>query len=115
MSYYAVNGLTNAAYRYRVRAYNSSGWGGYRYSPTFSVLLPAPQPASITTPTATDDNGSYTVSWAASNTATSYLMQESKDGGGYVTKYSGAALSKSFSGQTNATYRYRVRAANASW
>lgn len=108
------SGQSNATYRYRVRASNSNGSSGWRYSSTFTVLRAPPVPSSISTPTGTDTDGAFTVSWAGASTATAYLLQESRNGGAYATKYSGSGRSKAFSGQTNATYRYRVRASNSS-
>lgn len=110
----SFSGQPNGSYRYRVRASNSSGTSSFRYSDTFSVLLPPTTPASINVPTTTDTDGSYTVSWSSSSTATSYLLQQQKNSGSWVTKYTGAGTSKSFSGQTNGSYRYRVRASNSS-
>ncbi|MEX0941679.1 MAG: FG-GAP-like repeat-containing protein [Pseudomonadales bacterium] len=110
----AFSGQTNGTYRYRVQAVSAHGASAFKYSVTFSVLLPPPAPATITVPTGTDVDGAYTVSWSASSTATSYLLQEQKNGGSWVTKHSGAGTSKAFAGQTNGSYVYRVRASNSS-
>lgn len=109
----SVSGQTNNTYQYRVKAKYGSVSGGYRTSSVVTVLLPPPVPASITTPTSTVTNGSYTISWPASSTATSYTLAERVNGGSWsYTTVSG--LSKSYSGRGNASYQYAVRGCNAS-
>ena len=73
-----------------------------------------PVPASITYP-ASDPDGAYAVSWAASSEATSYQVERSSDGGSTwpVQVYNGANTSYPESGLGNGSYRYRVRATNA--
>lgn len=107
------SGKTNAIYRYAVRACNASGCSAYKYSTTFTVLLPPSIPATINTPIGADTDGKYTISWAAPSTATSYTLAQSVNGGGWT--YSAvSSTSKAYSGKTNATYRYAVKACNAS-
>ncbi|WP_150138647.1 phage tail protein [Candidatus Enterovibrio escicola] len=110
----AFSGKGNAKYQYAVRACNSSGCSGYRYSSTFNVLLPPSVPSSITTPTGTDIDGAFTVSWPAVSTATSYQLSQKVNSGAWVNVISGSSRSKAFSGKGNATYQYAVRACNAS-
>ncbi|KRE87481.1 hypothetical protein ASG75_04980 [Rhodanobacter sp. Soil772] len=57
---------------------------------------------------ANPNNGSYTVSWGAVPGATSYLLQESANGGGWTTAYNGAATSAVLSGRAGGSYVYRV-------
>ena len=109
----SVSGQTNNTYQYRVKAKHGSVSGGYRTSSVVTVLLPPPIPASIATPTSTVTNGSYTISWPASSTATSYTLAEKVNGGNwsYTTV---SSLSKSYSGRGNASYQYAIRGCNAS-
>ena len=109
----AYAGKTNATYRYAVRACNASGCSAYKYSATFTVLLPPSIPATINTPIGADTDGKYTISWAAPSTATSYTLGQSVNGGGW-TYSTVSSTSKAYAGKTNATYRYAVRACNAS-
>lgn len=57
---------------------------------------------------------SYTVSWSAVSGATSYLLQEQVNGGGWATVQNSAALSWGASGKSNSAYGYRVEACNSS-
>ncbi len=62
-----------------------------------------------------DGNGSYTVSWSASDNADTYTLQED-DNAAFTSPtdvYSGSGLSKAFSGKGLGTYYYRVKASNA--
>jgi len=80
-------------------------------SPGCCIVSCPPAPASIDYP-ATDSDGSYTVSWAASSGATYYELERSSDGGGNWSApiYTGTALSYNESGLGNGSYRYQVRA-----
>ena len=70
-----------------------------------TVVLAAPTTVGFD---ANPNNGSYTVSWGAVPVATSYLLQESANGGGWTTVYSGSALSSALSGRAGGSYVYRV-------
>ncbi|MGN6656008.1 MAG: hypothetical protein ACTHJ9_11800 [Rhodanobacter sp.] len=54
------------------------------------------------------NNGSYTVNWGAVPGATSYVLQESANGGPWTTVYSGSAPSAALSGRAGGSYVYRV-------
>ena len=112
---YSRSGRTNGSYKYRVRACNGSGCGGYRTSGSVTVHLPPPIPASITVPTSTSTNGTIAISWAAANTATKYTLQELQSGGSWAT-LSSALTSTSYSrtGRGTGGYTYRIRACNTS-
>lgn len=70
-----------------------------------SVQLVAPGAISFD---ANPNNGSYTVTWGVVPGATSYLLQESANGGGWITVYSGSAASKALSGKAGGSYTYRA-------
>jgi hypothetical protein len=57
---------------------------------------------------ANPNNGSYTVNWGAVPGATSYLLQESVNGGAWTTVYSGSAANKALSGKAGGSYVYQV-------
>lgn len=73
----------------------------------------APSIPTLTTP-AYSSNGSYTVSWAAMPTATSYELQLSANGGAWANTYTGSLTSRAVSGQSSGSYSYRARACQAS-
>ncbi|MEW5251643.1 fibronectin type III domain-containing protein [Microbulbifer sp. 2201CG32-9] len=104
----SVGGLLHGSvYRYRVRACNST-CSGYQYSGDLEVYFLPGTPSPSVSP-GTSLNGQYTVSWNTMPFATSYQLV--RDSGTVV--YSGAGLSKSFTGIGNGSYRYKVRACNA--
>ncbi|QRP64039.1 fibronectin type III domain-containing protein [Rhodanobacter sp. FDAARGOS 1247] len=70
-----------------------------------TLLLVAPGAVSFDP---APNNGSYTVSWGVVPAATSYLLQESANGGAWTTVYSGSAASKALSGREGGSYVYRV-------
>ncbi|HWX65436.1 MAG TPA: hypothetical protein VNZ27_03310 [Rhodanobacter sp.] len=70
-----------------------------------SVVLGAPATIGFDP---TPSNGSYTVSWGAVLGATSYVLQESANGGGWTTVYSGSATSSALSGRAGGSYVYQV-------
>jgi hypothetical protein len=59
------------------------------------------------------NSGSYSISWTAVGTATSYTLQEQVNGGAWTTIQSNGATSAALSGKGNATYGYHVQACNA--
>jgi hypothetical protein len=73
---------------------------------------PPPKPISISYPT-NSDTGQYTVSWLASQGATSYQLERSDDGGiTWSELYSGPETSYSEK-VSNGNYRYRADAQNS--
>ncbi|USD21031.1 fibronectin type III domain-containing protein [Microbulbifer variabilis] len=96
-----------STYRFRVRACNTT-CSGYRESQNIEVYFrPGVPTPKLNTTTSLD--GKYTVSWNTKQFATSYQLV---DGSG-STLYNGSGLSKSFSGVSNGSYSYKVRACNA--
>jgi YD repeat-containing protein len=69
----------------------------------------APVAPTLTAPSFSN-NGSYSVSWNAVLSATSYELQEKVNSGAWAGIYTGAAQSWAASGKTGATYTYQVRA-----
>ena len=55
-------------------------------------------------------NGAFTASWTAVTGASSYLLQEQINGGGWAAVQNSSATSWSASGRSNGSYNYRVSA-----
>jgi hypothetical protein len=92
----------------------SQVWGGNPAEAAITQL-----PASLTIP-ATDVDGSYSVSWAASADAgVSYALEESTDAAfaaNLRTACTGTALTAPIVGRSNAiTYYYRIKATNTGY
>ncbi|MGB3747880.1 MAG: RHS repeat protein [Rhodanobacter sp.] len=102
----------SGSYTYQVRACNASGCSAYKASGAVTVTIPPASAPSLSVP-ATSNSGSYTVSWSAVSSATSYTLQEQVNGGGWGTVQSSSATSKAFSSKGNASYGYRAQACNA--
>jgi len=110
---WGASGQATGTYGYRVQACNASGCGPWSGTGTTNVLLPPGSAPSLSVP-GSSTNGSYTVSWGAVATASSYTLQESINGGGWSTVQSGSATSWGTSGRGDGSYGYRVQACNAS-
>lgn len=108
-----ASGQATGTYAYRVQACNASGCGPWSGTGTINVLLPPGSAPSLSVP-GSSTNGSYTVSWGAVATASSYTLQESVNGGGWSTVQSSSATSWGTSGRGDGSYAYRVQACNAS-
>lgn len=108
------SGRGDGTYRYQARACNDSGCGSAKTSGYFDVLKAPGTPSSITVPSGTDGDGSYTVTWgAASGTVARYEYRESKNGSWGSWASNGTSRSKPLSGRTDGTYQYQVKACNA--
>ncbi|TQV89601.1 FG-GAP-like repeat-containing protein [Aliikangiella coralliicola] len=105
---------SDAGYRYRVKACTSATCSGYKTSNTITVVNLPSMPSSISGPS-NNANGNFTINWgAASGVVTSYTLQRRVNSGSYSTVYSGSGLSKSFSGLSDGSYDFQVRACNGS-
>ncbi len=107
---WGATGHGNGTYGYHVQACNAGGCGPWSGTVNVVVLLPPPAPGSITVPATS--SGNIGVSWAASSTATSYTLQQSLNGGGWSTVYSGGATSATLGVGTTGSYTYQVQACN---
>jgi YD repeat-containing protein len=108
----SISGLGDGSYVYRVQACNANGCSDWGTSGTLTVALIPATPGSISLPT-TSSTGVVTVSWASSPNATSYVLQQQFNGGGWTQAYSGGATSKAIGGLGNGSYVYRVEACNS--
>ncbi|WNO08948.1 RHS repeat-associated core domain-containing protein [Teredinibacter sp. KSP-S5-2] len=110
---YAQTGLANGSYKYRLQACNTSGCSGWKDSSVVEVVHPPLPPSAFSLPSL-DNDGSFTVGWDLSATATSYKLQRKKESAGSwstdLLPLSGASYSQS--GLTDGTYYYQVQACN---
>ena len=122
-----IDGSVNArsTYYYRVRAFNSAGTSGYSNAVNVTVPDAPPPPPPAPTGVSARDNadGSASVSWsvASNSTATSYEVQrETYDSrrnrwrGNTTVATVPASVSSVIDMSGTGTFRYSVRAANAS-
>ncbi|WP_336807971.1 hypothetical protein [Fulvimonas yonginensis] len=107
----AISGKGNGTYGYRAQACNAGGCGSWSTNGTVVVNLPPATAPSVSAPSSST-TGSYTVSWTAVSTATSYTLQEQINGGAWATIHTGSATSRAISGKGNGTYGYHVQACN---
>ena len=105
-----INGLTVGSSTITATARDNSGASNATSAAvTFTVYVPPPVPGPITGPGESTD-GSYSLNWGSSTDATSYTLQEKLNSGTWTTVQNTAATSKSFTGKTDGTYGYRVKA-----
>lgn len=109
-------GTTSGSYTYQVsanNAYGSRGWtpsSAVTVDTTYGVVPTAP--ASLTVP-ATSNNGVANLSWGAATLATSYVVQQSSNGGtSWSTVYNSAGTSTNLSGLADGGYVFHVQACN---
>ncbi|MFA6231187.1 MAG: hypothetical protein WC617_13590 [Rhodanobacter sp.] len=105
---WGASGHGAATYGYRVQACNISGCGPW--SGTGTVGVTAPTAAAGLSVPATNANGSYTVSWSGVAGASSYVLQEQVNGGGWSTIQNNGSTSWNASGKVNGSYGYWVQA-----
>lgn len=109
----AISGKTNGTYSYRARACNSAGCGPYSATVSVVVSLSGPPIApTMTAPPGYSYGGNYNAAWGSVVGATSYRLEESGNGQGWLEIYNGTGTSRSFSKTVSATFSYRVRACN---
>jgi predicted phage tail protein len=106
--------FTKAAgsYSYRISGCNAAGCSPVSAAKTVKVTLKPTAAPALSAPDIAH-SGSYSLSWTAVATTTSYLLEENVNGAGWADAYQGAALGKALSGRTEGTYLYRVSACNA--
>lgn len=108
----AFGGKGTGNYAYRVRAGNDAGWGAYSAAGVVSVIRPPAVP-SLSAPAGTS-SGSVTVSWNGVAMATSYLLDESVNGGTWIAVQNDGSTQSQRTGLVFGNYAYRVRACNVS-
>ncbi|GGA16898.1 hypothetical protein [Dyella nitratireducens] len=111
-----VSGLTNGSYVYQLKACNTAGGGSactgwVTASPMVVTLPPSPAPTA-SVQTTNSSTGTYIVDWSGNNEATSYTVQMQVNGGAWTTVQTGTGTAYDATGQTDATYSYRVESCN---
>lgn len=105
----AYSGVAPAVYGYRVRACNAAGCGPF--SAVKSITRQPTAAPTVTTPAATLP-GTYTVTWTAVVSATSYRLEEQVNSGAWAEVQNSTARSKAYTGKGPGTYGYRARGCN---
>ncbi|MEZ2418491.1 hypothetical protein [Luteibacter sp. RCC_6_2] len=108
---WSTSGKANGTYAYQVAACVTS-CGNFGALASTMVLLPPTAPTSVSVPRSA--NGAFTVSWAASPTATSYDLYRELNGSAAEAIWSGSATSVPFMPPSSGAYRFRVAAKNDS-
>jgi hypothetical protein len=92
--------------------------GGTLVARVVNVKTPPPSapaaPASITVTPTSSSIGTFSVSWPASAGASSYVLWQNANNGGWDSVYSGSSTSATISGLPSDRYVYRVQACNDS-
>lgn len=109
----AVSNKATGSWGYRIRACNDAGCSAYSAEKVVAVLR-APSGVPTLTVPVTNTTGSYTVSWTAVATATSYELQERLGTGSWSAVQNTSALNRAFSGKAGGSWGYQVRACNTS-
>ena len=106
-------GLSHGTYYYRVRANNSCGSSSWKNGESIIIMSTPAVPDTITYH-ATDCDGNFAVSWAASPEAMGYTLQRATQAtfNDATIVYSGASTSFNQTGLAQGSYYYRVRASN---
>ncbi|WP_299939497.1 RHS repeat-associated core domain-containing protein [uncultured Microbulbifer sp.] len=101
----SVSGRLSGVYEYQVRACYVA-CSGYTAIKAITVVR---TPGAINLP-GSSTSGSFTVSWNAVSGRDSYILREQRNGGSWSSVYTGSSTSKTLSGRSTGTYRYRVAA-----
>lgn len=107
---FTIGQPADASYAFRVQSCNTNGCSGWTVSNTATIAHVPPAPASISVPGSS--TGAIPVSWSAAAYATSYELQESVNGGGWASVYSGGATSTTIGVGVTSSVVLRVRACN---
>jgi hypothetical protein len=107
----AFASMAAGTHAYRVHACNAAGCGVDSATDSVLVTYP-PATAPVLTAPATNGTGSYSVSWTAVSTATSYQLDENLNGGAWTQFQNDATRSQAFTSKADGTYGYRVKACN---
>jgi YD repeat-containing protein len=111
-SSWSTAGRATGTYVYQVQACTSQRCLPFGVPSTTRVLLPPPIPltATATAPV----SGPTTLNWAASPTATQYVVQQHFNFGEWQTIYDGGGVEAVFGTPVDGVYGYRVQACNSS-
>lgn len=105
------SGKATGSFNYRVRACNPAGCTGYSSSAAVTMVYPPASAPGLSMP-ARSAPGSIGIGWNGIGGADRYTLQESSNGGGWVTLFDGNAGSYATPSRGVGTYAYRVAACN---
>ncbi|MEV5117776.1 wall-associated protein [Stenotrophomonas indicatrix] len=104
-------GKPGGSFNYRVRACNPVGCTSYSGSAAVAVVYPPASAPGVSAP-ARSAPGSIGIGWNGIGGADRYTLQESANGGGWVTLFDGNAGSYATPARGVGSYAYRVAACN---
>lgn len=105
------SGKPAGSYNYRVRACNPVGCTSYSGSAAVAAVYPPASAPEVSAP-ARSAPGSIGIGWNGIGGADRYTLQESTNGGGWVTLFDGNAGSYATPARGVGSYAYRVAACN---
>jgi YD repeat-containing protein len=106
-----LSNLAAGTYAFQVQACNDNGCSPATSGSNLVVTRPPTAAPALTAP-ANSTNGAYTVSWSTVATATSYILQESSNGGAWTQVQANGNTTWAANGKGNGSYAYRVQACN---
>ncbi|MDY6950415.1 MAG: S8 family serine peptidase [Thermodesulfobacteriota bacterium] len=114
-SYDDTTASVATTYYYWVTASNAYGEGDFSAHDTGWAACEPPDPSATIAYPSSDDDGGFTVEWAAVTDATSYHLQRSTSSSfdDVITVYDGPSTSWDETGLGDGIYYYRVNAASA--
>lgn len=101
------------SYDYRVRACNAGGCAGYSAIATTVVPQSLSAP-TLTMPSSVTQGEAVSASWTAVSGANRYVLEHNRNGGTFSVDYDGTATSASVTPALAGSYKFRVKACNAS-
>jgi len=112
-TYYFYNQAGQLLYQYEPASSKATDfiYLGSKMVARRSLRLVIPDaPASITVPA--KSSGDYVVTWSNSDNAASYVLEQSFNGGAWISIYTGSNLSKSIHQTASGSYAYRIKGCN---
>lgn len=105
-------GRASGNYWYRVEACNIVGCGASSAVSMVTVMYPPASAPQLSVP-ANNGDGNYYISWNAIGWATTYIVDERLNGGGWTRIHEEGATSRLLTGRLSGNRGYRVAACNA--
>ncbi|QQP94770.1 RHS repeat protein [Lysobacter enzymogenes] len=106
-----IVGGASGTYGYRVRACNAAGCGATSAEVQVTVIGPPTAVPSMSL-AASNNTGSFEVTWTVVPTATAYQLEGSREGAAWQLLYQAAANGTILGGLGDGRYGYRVRGCN---
>ncbi|WP_456953120.1 DUF6531 domain-containing protein [Lysobacter sp. HA35] len=108
-----LSGRADGSYTYRVSACNEYGCASASNAVTVQVLHPPATAPALSAP-GTSSSSTYTITWTAVMSSTSYKVEENTGNGLWTALAPTASTSMTLTGRGIGTYSYRVSACNLS-